>query len=409
MFEKSLIMPLTLKGPVRLWLICMATIFTMYCIGSDPLPKSVYPLMLFASLPVFVNIDKSNVSNSLLILILVAIISIVFGNPDPRFLSGRRLLYFVLLLLVVSPLLRTERVSMYRFALLRYVMLGMTILSVASFFCYFLGINLMHIKAGTRYASDFSIGGTFGGMFSQSMILGPMSALSSLFILSSDMKIFEKRWIRIILLLLSIGALLLSASRVAIVAGGVALIFLIYHMIPNKTRFIRIVIVASLILVLTYPWWSFLLDGVIYKNEVRHDAEEGLFSSRMDLFNHRLNEFSSHPVTGCGFSAAGSIDYFEVHKGGTVEYGSSWLCVLATMGLMGAIPFLVFVLSRFFRINKIKGNNKFLVFLYSGMVFYFVEFLTEGFVFSAGSPLCFVFWLIMGCTYCNETEYSLKW
>ena len=401
-------MPNTVKGAARMWIFCMATIFTLYCVGSNPLPKFAYLLMLFGSLPLFVNINKSNLSYGLVFLIFVAIISIVIGAPDPRFLSARRLLFFVLLLMIVSPLLWTERVSQYRFVLLKYTLIGITILSIASFFCYFLGINLMHIKAGSRYASDFSIGGTFGGMFSQSMILGPMSALAALFIISSNLKVFRKNWIRITLLLLSIGAMLLSASRVAIIGGGISILFLLYRIIPQKTRFINILFVAALILVLTYPLWSFLLNGVIYKNEVRYDAEEGLLSSRMDLFNHRIREFKSNPFTGCGFSAASSFDLFEVHKGGTVEYGSSWLCVLATLGLMGFIPFVFFLLSRFFYLTKSKKNSRFGLFISSCMFFFFIEFLTEGFVFSAGSPLCFVFWLVMGCTYYND-EYVGEW
>ena len=382
----------------KVWFFLLAVVVAFTCVGHSPMPSYYYPLALVATLP-FIITNRYQISYEMLFLLAAALISLIVGQPDARFKSLPRLGYFVLMCLVVSPLLRTPRIMKYRRALLRYLLFLIVLLSIGSFFCYFLGINLMQIDEGALSREDFSIGGTFGGLTKHSMILGPLSALAILYILCSTRYFMRRRWIKIPLALLAAGALLFSSSRGSIIAAGIALLFLIYKHSTNRTRFFKIVLLILLVAVATFPLWEFALQGIIYKNVHRAGSDGGFFASRIYLYRHRFNEFMSNPITGVGFASAMRYDYFEVHLSGTVEYGNSWLCVFSTMGLLGAVPLFILLGTSFMRVFRVTEKNREALFLASGLVFFFIHFMLEGYIFSAGSPLCFLFWLFVCLAY----------
>ena len=385
------------------WTLLMALIVAFSCVGYSPVPSYMYPIMLFIS-SIFVFLQsfggrKVRLSNSLLFVIAISFLSIVIGQPDPRFRSLQRLVYFIALVLSVSPLVRTTKLTYQRHLLLQYLLYFIVFLSVGSFICYFLGINRMQIGEDSLYLEDFSIGGTFGGLVKHSMLLGPMCVMSFIYLLTTQNKYLSIGWINKILILSSIGGLLVSASRGAIIGGAIAFLFVIYNKSHNKLRFIKILIVISVLIVATFPLWRFLISGIIYKNEYRSDAGSGFLVSRMFLYKHRLNEFLTNPFTGIGFSSAKSFNYLEVHQTGTVEYGNSWLCLFSTIGLLGAIPAIYLFLTRFFyNIRRIKVSQEAL-FISALLLFFFIHFMIEGYVLAAGNPLCFFFWLILANSY----------
>ena len=388
----------------KAWTFILGLIVAFSCVGYSPIPSIAYPAMLFLSFLFVVFIlfnEKARVSYSMSIVLLVSFLSIIIGQPDIRFRSYQRLLYFIALAFTVSPLFRTNKLDYQRHLLLQYLLYFCLFLSVGSFVCYFLGINRMQISEDSLYYEDFSIGGTFGGLVKHSMLLGPLCVISVLFLLTTKNKLWSVGWIRYTFVLISLGGLLMSASRGAIYGGVIAVVFAIFKKSKNKVQFIKWMVIVIVLLLISYPLWSFLLKGVIYKNEYRADAENGFFSSRIFLYRHRFDEFLHNPLTGIGFSSAKSFDYFEVHKTGTVEYGNSWLCLFSTIGLLGAIPAIYLFISRFIKTSKDASTNNEALFVSSTLLFFFIHFMIEGYVLSAGNPLCFMFWLVLGNSYGN--------
>lgn len=400
---KNIISPL-----FQIWTFFLALIVAFSCVGYSPLPSIAYPAALFLSCFIVIIVlvsysKKVFFSFSMVAILLVSFLSIIIGQPDIRFKSYQRLVYFVALSFVVSPLFRTNKLDYQRHLLLQYLLYFCLFLSAGSFVCYFLGINLMQIGEDVLYYEDFSIGGTFGGLVKHSMLLGPLCVVSVLFLLTTQNKLLSVGWIRYTLILASFGGLLMSASRGAIYGGIIAVVFAIFKKSKNKIQFVKWIAIIGVLLLATYPLWSLLLNGVIYKNEYRADAGNGFFASRIFLYRHRFDEFLHNPLTGIGFSSAKSFDYYEVHKTGTVEYGNSWLCLFSTIGLLGAIPAIFLFIQRFFETSKAASTNNDALFASSTLLFFFIHFMIEGYVLSAGNPLCFLFWLVLSNTYGNDS------
>lgn len=378
----------------RIWTFFLALIMVSQCIGGTPIPSVLYSVALAMSVIVFTDKGKMGFDKTILVLVFVCLVSILIGNPDPRFKSITRLLYFVVLLWVVSPLFHSNRLSELRHILLYDVFHLITILCVGSFFCYFLGINLM------RDLEYLSVGGHFGGLTRHSMLLGPLSAVSCLYILSSKEVFFVKKWRRISCFIFCLGSLFFAASRGAVLGGLVALVSFLFMKSQNKVKFVKIILGISIVLLVTFPLWNFALDGIRYKTEVRDVAVE--VGSRDSRFENRWREFMSNPLTGVGFCAARSFSLPEVTSSGTVEYGTSWLCVLATTGAVGFLTLLIVLYKRFKCVFLLRYDIDKALLLVSLLIFFFIHFLIEGYIFSAGNPLCFIFWLIVGNTYLGD-------
>ena len=385
----------------------MAVAVMSNCVGFRFLPSYIYTISLFLFIPIFIR-NWIKVSYGIFLLLIVSFFSIVIGQPDIRFRSYERLGYFVLMAIAASPMFYSERITYYRRMLLYILSCFVVILCVGSFFCWFLGINFMNISEDTLYNDDFSIGGTFGGLVKHSMLLGPLCGIACLFILNSNSGIFEKKWIKIFLFVCSLGAMLFSASRGAIIAAGVSIVFFLYKKSKDPIKFIKIVVALFVVMAITFPLWKFMLDGIVYKNEYRNDADNGFLNSRMYLYEHRIGEFLSNPISGNGFASAKYYSYGEVHLSGTVEYGNSWLCIVSTIGLLGAIPTFYVLLSCFVRNAKIASTNDYSLFLSSLLLLFFVHFMLEGYIFSAGNPLCFLFWLIIAISYDGDVVLQTR-
>lgn len=383
----------------KIWLLFMAVVVISNCVGFSFLPSYFYVVALLSFIPFLFVRNDIKVSYGILLLLLVSFFSIPIGQPDIRFRSYERLGYFTLMAIVVSPLFYSKSLSYYRSRLLYIVSCLIVILCVGSFFCWFLGINFMHIGEGTLYEEDFSVGGTFGGLVKHSMLLGPLCGIACIFILYSNNGIFEKKWIKITLILCTLGALLFSASRGALIATGVSMFFYLYKKSKNPIKFMKVGVAVIVILAVTFPLWKFMLDGIVYKNEYRNGADSGFLYSRMNLYDHRIGEFLSNPLTGNGFASAKYYSYGEVHLSGTVEYGNSWLCIFSTIGLLGAIPTVYVLLRCFIKNVKISRTNTYSLYLSSLLLLFFVHFMLEGYIFSAGNPLCFLFWLLVSIAY----------
>lgn len=321
-------------------------------------------------------------------------INIIVSNPDPCFRSWERFLYFSLLMFAISPIIRSKFAISFRAKVLNTVIIISFVISFASFFCYFLGINLMS-REDVYFAVVEGMSGTFSGIANHSMILGPLSGISVIALYSKWWE--SKKWAFILLMLPCVGSLLLAASRSALLACLGGLLIMIYMASKKKIIFIRTLLVVLFLAMLSFPLWKPFTEGMTKKQEARTEAG-GTFDSRTDKVEARCYEFTESPLFGVGFTSIlpSSGDAYD-KKTGTIEPGTSWLFVLSSTGLIG-FTFFLFIAYRSLR-RTLKSQSMQKILMLGLIAFICIHLLVEGYIFSPGSPLCFVTWLILGRCY----------
>ena len=308
----------------------------------------------------------------MLLLYLACALSII-GNPVPAFFQpwGRLVSFRVVTFKVVQWLLQP-------------VVWG-------SLLVYFLGISF-----GRR---------DFAGITTQSMLIAPVSAnvmITGIYFLTRGKKL--KRKYRIYFVVLAIASfitLLLAASRTAIIAVVVSLLF--YFYVVNRANFIKFfkyIFLLVIFLSATYSFWSPYLENVIRKNEGSM-AAGGITSSREEHWDTRLSEFKSSPCIGIGFASV-SIQSRDGatfdQNSGQVETGSSWLSVLSMTGIFGFSAFMGLFVRAFGQLKKVGRNDLcHASYLSALLIFWCFHMMAEGYIFGAGGFLFFNVWLLLGC------------
>lgn len=325
---------------------------------------------------------------------IVILLNVLILDIPPFFKPLQRAVLFILLTLACTSSLETDVAVRFRAYLFKYIIYGVIIIGVCSFFCFFLGINMMAGRSEMMEGFDSysSKGGWFSGLASHSMMLGPIATISALTFYFLYQK--KSRILYLILFFLSAMSAVLASSRAALLALVVAII---YNLIVGKVdavvrkRMIGILVFSAL---LTIPISGIVFKGVIDKQETRATQTSGI-NSRQDKFNYRINEFKSSPLLGIGFSAIdiNSGDHYT-EKEGRIEPGTSHLAVLSMTGLVGFAVYLVIL-------YRIYANTKRIKTLHSRYVFtcflaFFIHAWFEGYILAGGGFLALLYWLVVG-------------
>ena len=347
------------------------------------------------------------------IILAACALSIILGMPDPLFKSWLRLGLFTLVFIASFPIFQSYRLILIRELALRFSLMICSVLSVGSFFCFFIGLNFMSINRAEITDDYISNVGWFSGLFNHSMTLGPVAGISTVFLFWNARYTFKnhKKWriFSYICALMSFCASLMSASRGA--AIGVIISLAVMYFIANKhriTKLLSALINTAIVLILLLPVYSPYMDRVMKKQEINVE-NGGTFASRESRWFHRYEEFIENPVFGCGFSAVytnnRSGEYSPVTGG--CEPGSSWLAVLSMTGLFGFAG-IMYVFVRGVK-NSLKIRNEYHEgYLYLGILtFFMIHLFTEGYIFAGGNYMCLLFWLICGCGFSSIDEYRL--
>lgn len=340
---------------------------------------------------------KSLTANKLyLIYFVYLLINIILTHPPIVFKSWLRLGLFIGLLLCVAPVFQNNDMRIFRIQCFNYLIIFCIPLSVISFFCYFLGINF----AQYTFSRDISIAGAFSGLFKNSMLLGPISAISACYCFWSLLNTKNKYWV--FLFIPCIGACLFSASRSAVYGCMLGCISMLLYS-GKTTKIIKQLLILSIITCITFPLWEGALSGINQKNSANESL--GQYGSRTEKFEARIEEFESSPLLGIGFASINpnGRDTYDATTG-VVEPGSSWLGVLSMTGIIGFIFVITMYINAFTSIRKCKSTN---ANLFLGlMIFLTFHEIFEGYLLAAGSTLCFISWLILGIT--TDLKYFNK-
>jgi O-antigen ligase len=360
-----------------------------------------YPVSMVSILILYsISGGKLSFNIPMLCIAFTAILSTLINNPPAYFRSWERLGLFFLISGAISPLIQNNKLNKFRLQLFDWLMKITLIITVISFIGYFFNINYVPVLVGLITPSHF------GGITIHSMILGPIAVISMCYALSLVLNkgLTKKvRCIFIIISFISFFTALLAASRAALGAGIVAVLFLFFKLTGKRiSRLVNFVIVAVFLLVLSFPVWESYTTKIIEKQEYGRNSGT-MIATRNYKWNARIREFNSNPLLGVGYASAlkDSGDAIDTISG-QIEPGSSWLAVLSMLGILGFIPFVYLFGSNLFFLYKDK--NAISALLGSILIFFILHMFAEGYVFGGNSFQFFCLWLTLGAVtaYCKN-------
>ena len=327
----------------------------------------------------------------IIFLIIACIISLLLNDVPDYFKSWQRLGIYTFMLFIMSPLLISRCSVVLKSKLFLYIWLITSILSILSFFCYYIGINFFTING-----KELELGvGTFGGLMNHSMVLGPSSALSTIFLFVLGLLNKTKRkFYYYTATLLSLGACFLSASRAAVGASVIGCLVAIAAINKNHlSRTFKIIFIIVTIGALTFPIWGGVTELVVQKHEKNKEMGSTI-ASREEKYDARIEEFMSSPICGIGYCAVNpQLDYVN-YENGQIEPGSSWLAIASMTGILGLLIMIPLCISSIRKARSIKDD--FWRGTLSGMmVFYMLHMIVEGYIFAPKSYLSLIFWLLV--------------
>lgn len=353
------------------------------------IPSSIIQLVIYGSylMILFLYIKNTKINIWLFLLVLFAFISLIVNEYDPKFNAPLRLFLWILVLSTLGPLLFSSTLIKVRTKLLKAFLKTFYITGAISTLFWVFNLPVLGL-------------GSFTGLFIQSMILAPVASIGALYVfqLFIDEKKRNLKNLYLILFLLNTMSVILAASRGALIAFTIGFIILITFINFKFKRIILISLIATLSIIFYFNEPTTLLNK--NNNLLNNLYDKGLKNSRDQLWDARINEFYSSPIFGIGFATqTANYEFQKIDEQGRIEPGSTYLMILAMTGSFGFIAFLIFMFKAlsnkyfFYRITKTDVS-------YSAILgFFLVHFLIEGYIFSSGSLMGLVFWLLLGVTY----------
>ena len=338
-------------------------------------------------------------SNSIMwplgIFILYIPIGLLVTTPDPIFKSWERYFLFVTLMISASSLLKGKQLTIYRNRIFQIVLFSCAVLGIGSFFCRFIGINF-----GASNQSHLISVGNFGGLCNHSMLLGPIAGVGAIFMVKLFYQTRKKFYL--LMSILCLFSVIFSASRASLLASLVGIIVMLYKQSGTASKFMQAIVLSVILGALSFPLWEHALDDVLTKQEA-NVSEGSMFDSRSQKWMARLEEFEESPVFGVGFVAVNLFNKQSMHdvdySTGTVETGSSWLCILSMTGLLGALCLFPVFINAYWTAWKSKKVSPVIV---GVLTLFYIHMCAEGYVLAGGSFLTFILWLTVGLAYSRE-------
>lgn len=378
----------------------LALVAVNQVVGFTPqIPSVAYYAILI--LYAFYGLPLLRSVNGLFALFLLYVpLELLVMQPNSIFKPWERYVLFALVMACVSPLLQGCKCRLHRSRIFKIILFSCAFLGIGSCVARFIGINYMAYDNNT----DIFAVGRFSGLTLHSMLLGPIAGIGSLYMMALWYKT-KKRWYvaGVVMCLL---AVLFSASRSSLMATLAGNVLMLYKMSGTGSRFMKYVVMITLVASVTFPLWGSALDDVIAKNDVNVEAGSA-FDSRSEKWEARTKEFKENPLLGVGFASIdpNASDVSELTLAtGIVEPGSSWLCIFSMTGLIGALLLLPVFYRAFF--TAWRSRSELASIITGVLTLFYVHMFAEGYALSGGSFLAFCLWLAVGVAY--DSKYYNK-
>jgi O-antigen ligase len=202
----------------------------------------------------------------------------------------------------------------------------------------------------------------------------------------------------LVVLIIGVIELLLSRSRAGILCGFTSLgvFFLTQRNLHGRFGWILTSILILGIVIASNPSNN-LLRQFIYRNE-----DTLLGSGRLPVWINTWNRFLQHSIWGSGLGVSDtglqSLGVVFTTLGYSIEKGNSYLGILEELGTVGSLIFVGFLILPLLKIscrnfitsNKTEASQVLISIMVAGLV----NGLFEAWMLSAGSILCFAYWLL---------------
>lgn len=355
------------------------------------LPQMVYYAIFLLIAIVMVFYHPNIKINVCMLFFIMAIVCSIFVNYIPDyFMPWDRFFSFLMVILCVSPFLYNSGLTIFRKEIFDKVNILFVIIVIVSFLGYL---------AGVYSTADFS---GFRGCTSQSMLLSPIAALTSLFCLHKAFcpEISKKeKYLFLGMMAIAFLMCLLAGSRASLAGGIVGILYYLkVRYRRNMKLFLKVLFSMLIVISVSYPLWESYLVTVAGK--IERSREVGSMTTTRDaLWQVRMMEFKESPVCGIGFNYVDETILPPVYKiaakNGVIEPGSGWLFLLSSLGIMGTIPFLLLFGKPLFRIYKKAESYSDEILIGACLSFFAVHLIAEGYITSSGSFLFFYLWLLI--------------
>ena len=369
--------------------LCMAILVMHHTIGTITHLSSISTFVAMLSIG-FVLIIREVCTVNKLFLTYIGYLgfTLLILDPPSIFSPWMRFMLFIGVLVIASPLFQNTFLQIFRQYCLYSILAICIIVSIISFIFFFMGINFMDYTANLDFAEK---GGLFGGLANHSIVLGIVSGISICTLLFLGI---TKRWWWLVLIIPCVGSLLFAASRGAVgatIVGAIAILIASRKYSNSRTK-IWVILLTTIAAMFYVSNNTNIMDGI---NSKSVDRSSSFFESREDKVNYRIEEFQESPIIGIGFSTISLHGGDEIDiQSGRIEPGSSWFSLLSMTGIIGFI-FFISIIYKCFR-AQINNSSQYNILLLGLLLFFVVSLFSEGYVFAAGSPLCFMLWLLIG-------------
>lgn len=310
--------------------------------------------------------------------LLSSIINLVFDY---------RLLLFGCIIFFITPVTCSRKLMVFREKFIFHTLMLFPLLTIASLYCYYAGINLMAREKG-------DVSWDFSAFFPHSMWLAAAVGLSNVvliwLIFSTSTKILKISYT--FLLLLSIYMSILAASRSALFASLLAMIFCL---VLKLREIKKVIIVGILLSAFTSFAVPIYLTGA-QRMQAKFENAQGKYGSRTDLFEAGIRHFKKNPLFGVGFAVSYGITGEK--QIGRMESGSGWLSILFQTGVLGFSIVVVILFKSLKVIKYTRYDNKLLLFA-SSLAFLCLHSMFEGYILTTGYYPCILFWVLLGYLY----------
>lgn len=308
-----------------------------------------------------------------------------------------RLFLFACIIIFTTPITSSKRIMLFREKFIFSSLMIFPILTIASLYCYYAGINMMSREEG-------DVSWDFSAFFPHSMWLAAAIGIANttlMWLILNTNKIIYKLFY-IIVLLASIFLSVVAASRTALIASSISMIYILFIESKNLKKLLLYIVISVSLLSIAYPYY--LKSSTRIQAKIEY-AEGNTFKSRSEHFQGGFKHLKESPIVGSGFATA---YYYDKKVIGRLESGSGWLSVLFQTGILGFTTLIIIMIQlrrSFSYIRKYKRLHLFS----ATFLFICLHSCFEGYILTSGYYLCILFWSLLGYLYAVPYYYKKEY
>lgn len=308
-----------------------------------------------------------------------------------------RLFLFACIIFFTTPITSSKRIMHFREKFIFSSLMIFPILTIASLYCYYAGINMMSREEG-------DVSWDFSAFFPHSMWLAAAIGIANttlMWLILNTNKVIYKLFY-IIILLASIFLSVVAASRTALIASSISMIYILFIESKNLRKLLLYIIISISLLSIAYPYY--LKSSTRIQAKIEY-AEGNTFKSRSEHFQGGFKHLKESPIVGSGFATA---YYYDKKVIGRLESGSGWLSVLFQTGILGFTTLIIIMIQlrrSFSYIRKYKRLHLFS----ATFLFICLHSCFEGYILTSGYYLCILFWSLLGYLYAVPYYYKKEY